>query len=168
MYEYAGAYIDCRCGRSFPSQPPTRRSRKKTQGHFRLRLLLLRIRLVLHIATCTGITRAADFFLPSSSSSSPIPSFSFLFFVSRGRGEGSISSVYFFFFLFFFPPFFHCAFRVAYFLQFSFFRFHASTRQPSPPPPVPRRKLDPVIILFDRSAVGPGTGDDPSNVTRYL
>lgn len=116
-------------GRSF--QLDQYRSRK-TQEHFRLRLLLLRIRLVLPAQVYPYMD-------------------SFVFF---SRFEGMVLSFFF---------------TVCSVLPtFCNFRFFVSTRPRHAPVPAPRRKLDPVIILFDRSAVGPGTGDDPSNVARYL
>ena len=132
MYEYGGAYIDCRCGRSFPASAPDTQKPKKPTDTLDSVCYYYEFDWYYTSVPVPGITP-----VPRISSFSPLtsPTFSFLFF----RFEGTSISSLFFHFSFFFPSFFfcffvfHCAFRVAYFLQFSFFRSHASTRPPPPP-----------------------------------
>ena len=156
MYEYGGAYIDCRCGRSFPASAPDTQKPKKPTDTLDSVCYYYEFDWYYTSVPVPGITP-----VPRISSFSPLtsPTFSFLFF----RFEGTSISSLFFHFSFFFPSFFFfffcfslcvpCCLLFAIFV-FSFPRVHT----PAPSPPVPRRKLDPVIILFDRSAVGPEMG----------
>lgn len=156
-------------GRSF--QPAWYREAEKPREHFRLRLLLLRIRLpqphcsytlYLQVYRYTDIPYM-DFFLllfffyfffslflffPFFASLRPLP------FISKGY------HLYPLLVSFFSHPSFRSCLLFAIFM-FSLPRVHttASPPPPSSPPPCLRRscttsrKLNPVIILFDRSGV---------------
>lgn len=153
-------------GRSF--QPAWYREAEKPREHFRLRLLLLRIRLpqphcsytlYLQVYRYTWISFFCYFF--------PISFFPFsLFFLFLPRLPSPlpfISKGYHLYPLlvsFFSHPSFRSCLLFAIFV-FSLPRVHTTASPPPPTPPPPLlsrscttgRKLNPVIILFDRSGV---------------
>ena len=135
MYEYGGAYIDCRCGRSSPASAPDTQKPKKPTDTLDSVCYYYEFDWYYTSVPVPGITP-----VPRISSFSPLtsPTFSFLFF----RFEGTSISSLFFHFSFFFPSFF--SFLFLFFIvrsvlpTFCNFRFFVSTRphaRPLPPGP---------------------------------